>query len=49
MNEIRSIRKIITGKNGMDCAGVRLVRVLGNNDVSDFDPFLLMDAFDEHS
>ncbi|MCK7472017.1 MAG: pirin family protein [Desulfomicrobium escambiense] len=30
----------------MDGAGVRLVRVLGHRDVQDFDPFLLLDAFD---
>lgn len=46
MNDIRSIRKVITGKNVTDGAGVKLVRVLGKNDVSDIDPFLLLDAFD---
>ncbi len=30
----------------MDGAGVRLVRVLGHDDVYDFDPFLMLDSFD---
>lgn len=46
MNDIRSIKKVITGKHATDGAGVKLVRVFGNYDVTDFDPFLLMDAFD---
>ena len=29
-----------------DGAGVRLVRVLGHEDVYDFDPFLMLDSFD---
>lgn len=46
MSEIRTIRKIITGENAVDGAGVRLVRVVGYDDVKDFDPFLMLDAFD---
>ena len=46
MNDIRTIRKIVTGKNAVDGAGVKLVRVFGNGDTKDFDPFLLLDAFD---
>lgn len=46
MSEIRSIRKIVTGKNAIDGAGVKLVRVIGRRDTSDFDPFLMLDAFD---
>lgn len=42
----RGIRKIVTGTPAVDGAGVRLVRVLGHRDVEDFDPFLLLDAFD---
>ena len=30
----------------MDGAGVHLVRVFGNHDTADFDPFLMMDTFD---
>lgn len=42
----REIKKIVTGNGAIDGAGVRLVRVLGHNDVEDFDPFLMLDAFD---
>lgn len=43
---IRTINKIITGQNAVDGAGVKLVRVFGYHDVKDFDPFLMLDAFD---
>lgn len=46
MSDIRTIRKIITGKNTVDGAGVKLVRVFGYDDTKDFDPFLMLDAFD---
>ncbi len=46
MNEVRTIRKIITGRNTEDGAGVKLVRVFGYDDTKDFDPFLMLDAFD---
>lgn len=46
MSDIRTIRKIVTGKHAVDGAGVRLVRVIGHHDTEDFDPFLLLDAFD---
>ncbi len=46
MEEIREIKKIIAGKNTMDGAGVKLVRVIGHDDTADSDPFLMMDAFD---
>jgi quercetin 2,3-dioxygenase len=46
MSDIRTIKKIITGVNTTDGAGVRLVRVFGHGDTKDFDPFLMMDAFD---
>lgn len=46
MENLRKIRRIITGSPATDGAGVRLVRVLGHRDVRDFDPFLLLDAFD---
>ena len=41
-NMIRTVR----GQRAVDGAGVRLVRVLGGNDVKDFDPFLMLDSFD---
>jgi redox-sensitive bicupin YhaK (pirin superfamily) len=46
VSELRTVKKIITGKSAIDGAGVKLVRVFGNNDAYDFDPFLLLDAFD---
>lgn len=46
MSNIRTIRKIVTGKNAADGAGVKLVRVFGYDDTKDFDPFLMLDAFD---
>lgn len=42
----REIKRIVTGSKAVDGAGVRLVRVVGYNDVKDFDPFLMLDAFD---
>lgn len=46
MDRIRNIKRIVTGINAVDGAGVKLVRVFGNYDVKDFDPFLMLDAFD---
>lgn len=43
---IRTIRKIVTGSTQYDGAGVKLVRVIGHSTVEDFDPFLMLDAFD---
>ena len=40
----RTIRKIITGTTQYDGAGVKLVRVIGHDDVKEFDPFLMLDA-----
>jgi len=42
----RRVVKTVTGVPAVDGAGVRLVRVIGNRDVKDFDPFLMLDAFD---
>ncbi len=42
----RPILKLVTGSPATDGAGVRLVRVLGHADTREFDPFLLLDAFD---
>ncbi|MGI5898743.1 MAG: pirin family protein [Christensenellales bacterium] len=44
----REIVKMIRGKRAVDGAGVRLVRVLGHDDVEDFDPFLMLDSFDSN-
>lgn len=46
MNTIRPIQRIVTGTPQTDGAGVRLVRVISRRDVQDFDPFLMLDAFD---
>lgn len=46
MNNIRTIKKVIKGIKTEDGAGVKLVRVFGHNDTKDFDPFLMLDAFD---
>lgn len=42
----RKIQKTVTGRNTVDGAGVHLVRVIGYPDVKEFDPFLMLDAFD---
>ena len=42
----REIIRQIKGQRAVDGAGVRLVRVLGYNDVEAFDPFLMLDSFD---
>lgn len=43
---LRNIIRIVRGTPAVDGAGVRLVRVIGARDVEDFDPFLMLDAFD---
>ncbi len=43
---LRGVRKAVTGTRTVDGAGVSLVRVLGKPDIYDFDPFLMLDAFD---
>ena len=42
----REIVKTVRGQRAVDGAGVSLVRVIGNRDVYDFDPFLMLDSFD---
>lgn len=49
MEDIRKIKKITKGEPGVDGAGVKLVRVIGYHDTKDYDPFLMMDAFDSHN
>ena len=46
MDGFRKIKRVVAGKEAQDGAGVKLVRVFGNHDVGDFDPFLMLDAFD---
>ncbi len=43
---LRTINKIITGTHTQDGAGVKLVRVISKPDIEEFDPFLMLDAFD---
>ncbi len=43
---LRKVKKIVTGQKKVDGAGVQLIRVIGKPDVYDFDPFLMLDAFD---
>lgn len=42
----RRLVKTVRGSDAVDGAGVKLVRVLGHGTVEDFDPFLMLDAFD---
>ncbi len=42
----RSIKQIIIGEEATDGAGVRLTRMFGHHEARDFDPFLMLDAFD---
>jgi len=43
---INKVKKTVKGENKIDGAGVQLIRVIGKPDVYDFDPFLMLDAFD---
>lgn len=49
MKRIRKIQRVVTGSQQTDGAGVRLVRVLGPAQTKDFDPFLMLDAFDSRN
>ena len=42
----RKPTKIINGREGTDGAGVKLIRLFSHDSTNDFDPFLMMDAFD---
>lgn len=46
MEKFRKVIKITKGKSAVDGAGVKLVRVIGYHDTKDYDPFLMLDAFD---
>ncbi|MDH6359088.1 pirin family protein [Parabacteroides sp. PF5-9] len=45
----RKVVETVKGLPAIDGAGVHLVRVLGNNTVYKFDPFLMLDAFDSNN
>ena len=49
MGKARQILRTVTGSNQVDGAGVRLVRVLGPAQTREFDPFLMLDAFDSRN
>ncbi len=49
MEKLRTVRKTVKGKSAVDGAGVHLVRVFGYHDTADFDPFLMLDAFDSEN
>lgn len=40
----RKVIRVVTGIHTRDGAGVKLTRVIGERDVRDFDPFLMLDA-----
>ena len=48
MATLRKVVKLVKGKQVTDGA-VNLVRVFGRDDTEDFDPFLMLDAFDSHN
>lgn len=43
---LRTVKESAAGYPSVDGAGVQLIRVLGSLTVQDFDPFLMLDAFD---
>jgi quercetin 2,3-dioxygenase len=45
----RKVKSIKNGMPVMEGAGVRVIRILNNHDVNDFDPFLMLDAFDSEN
>lgn len=49
MGKIREVVNVVAGNEQKDGAGVRLVRVLGPDTVTAFDPFLMLDAFDSRN
>jgi len=49
MDTLRKVIKITKGVPAIDGAGVKLVRVIGYNDTKEYDPFLMLDAFDSEN
>ncbi len=49
MMDYRKVQRVVTGVATQDGAGVKLTRVLGKPTVEDFDPFLMLDAFDSRN
>lgn len=46
MAQTKRILRTVAGSQQVDGAGVHLVRVLGPATTREFDPFLMLDAFD---
>jgi redox-sensitive bicupin YhaK (pirin superfamily) len=46
--DIRTMRTVVTGTTQIDGAGVKLTRVIGHSNTEEFDPFLMLDAFDSY-
>lgn len=46
MEILRKVVKSTRGQSVIDGAGVKLIRVIGYHDTKDYDPFLMLDAFD---
>jgi quercetin 2,3-dioxygenase len=46
MKKYRPIGQVVIGREARDGAGVKLIRVFSGRNTQDFDPFLMMDAFD---
>lgn len=44
--KLRKPVNIIRGREGTDGGGVKLIRLFSHDNTNDFDPFLMMDAFD---
>ena len=42
----RKVTRIVRGRKTVDGTGVHLPRILGDQTVVDFDPFLMLDGFD---
>jgi redox-sensitive bicupin YhaK (pirin superfamily) len=49
LENLRKVIKITKGRQTVDGAGVKLVRVFGKNETEDYDPFLMLDAFDSEN
>jgi redox-sensitive bicupin YhaK (pirin superfamily) len=49
MGKTKGVVKVVAGNEQRDGAGVRLVCVLGPGTVEDFDPFLMLGAFDSRN
>ena len=44
-SSLRSVERVVRGQPASDGAGVKLLRIIGSQDLPDLDPFLLLDEF----